>query len=552
MPHNWKAIEKMPEPEASVFDADVVVVGAGPVGLAAGLLLARSGLSSVILERHAQRSHHPKARGIRLRASELLKLWGFDAELRQIAAPSEIHRFIYVDTLAGEEIARTKPAVGNFGEWSAAALYRVPQDQLERVLEQRVLTEQGSTLRTGQTVVALDQDEDGVTVVAETADGGRATTRARYAIVADGVGSRLRGQLGIGFGQPGATPYWQSVYWTGDVGELTADRPAIMYFTQTGGDTLVGLAPAGGAHRWVTIIQRPPSEERPAPLTVAEAEAVMRRAIGRDDQRLEVLDSATFKISADVAEAYRKGRVFLAGDAAHSLPPSGGFGINTGLADVHNLVWKLEWVLRGLAPESLLDSYERERKAVAESNAAWSTVNAKRMVGLKVAMGKNDRDEIRRLVDEQSSHLEPIEQDLGFLYRPSDGGDTAPHEAPAYERLTVGARAPHALLEGGLSTLELFENRLTLVTAPGSAWRAAGDACTERPALQLLTVGEAPLLGVGAQLRERYPFGDGGAVLVRPDGHVAWQARDDAGASAQALAEVIERVANGALIAASV
>lgn len=502
------------------LDADVIIVGAGPVGLAAGLLLEQHGLTGIIVDRRETRSGHPKARGLRLRASELAALWGFDQPLRAIAMPSEIHRFVYCETVAGAEIARTSTMASADGTWSCVPPYRVAQDRLEEIMEPRVLSAKGISLVRGRTAVAVDQDESSATVEFTGADGTRSVLRGRYVIAADGVGSGIRGQLGIEFGSAGPTPYWHSLYWHGDLRDITSDRPAIMYYTRTGGQSLVGVAPAGGDDRWVTIAQNPPSLERPAPLEHDEAVALIRRAVGRDDLEVDLDSSETFRISADVAAEYSRGRIFLAGDAAHSLPPTGGFGINTGFADVHNLVWKLAAVQRGVAPTALLDSYQSERKPVAQSNADWSTTNAKRFVAVKQALIADDRAELQRLLDDQQSHVDPLGQDLGFTYGPPDDG--AP---PAYAHLVLGGRAPHAVVDDGSgprSTLAVFDGTFTLVVGSSdSPWLAAVDRAAH-PRLAVLVLGEGALTPVDATLAERYGLDMDGAALVRPDGHVGW------------------------------
>ncbi|GGF11814.1 FAD-dependent monooxygenase [Subtercola lobariae] len=524
---------------------DVLVVGAGPVGLAAALLLQRAGLTGAVLERKTELGHHPKARGIRLRASELMRIWGFDEALRARSMPGETHRFIYTEALSGEEIARTPPGPAGDDDWASAERYRVAQDELEAVLDGQVAIEcEAVDVLRGYEVVGVENVADGVIATVLGPGGARLSIHSSYLIAADGVGSRVRTLLGLTLGDGRPAPYWQSVYWRGDLSAYTADRPAIMYYTQTGGDSLVGIAPAGGRDRWVTIVQRPVTDARPDALTCDEAVALIRSAVGVDDLTVDVVSSATFRISADVLEHYRVGRVFFAGDSAHSLPPTGGFGINTGFADIHNLVFKLAWVLRGVAPDSLLDSYESERQLVARSNAEWSSVNAKRMIALKKALAANDRPEIVRLVAEQAGHVDPLDQDLGFTYAtpaatatpsatatPAVPAAPAPDARPSFTRLTLGARAPHARVltqRGERSTHDLFEGRLTLVVAPhGDAWIEAAAALPPNLALQTVRIGSGPLLAADAALAERYDFGDVGAGLIRPDGHVAWITHDE-------------------------
>jgi putative polyketide hydroxylase len=497
------------------FDTQVIVVGAGPVGLAAALLFERDGVDAIVLERADARSRHPKARGLRLRASELLRAWGFDDSLRARAMKDETHRFIYCETLAGEEIARTAPAASATGSWSSTPQFRVAQDKLEDVLESELGARASRVqLRRGVSVVAVREIDGGVAVDATGPDGVIETLTARYLVAADGVASPVRGLLGLRLGERRPTPYWHSFYWRGDLSAFTADRPAIAYYTRTGGDAMVGIAPAGDPDRWVTLVQNPPSSERPESIDDEHAIEVIRRAVGVPDLPVDMISNTTFRIGSDVLDTYRVGRVFFVGDAAHALPPTGGFGINTGFADIHNLAWKLALVLDGTAPETLLASYDPERRPVAVSNVAWSSSNNGRLVAMRKALTADDRAEVVRLVGEQANHVDPLVQDIGFSYV-----DLDPDAAPAYERIALGARAPNAevTIDGhAVSTLDLFEGRITLVAQPGSPWLSAGQtAVTE---LQRLTLDA----GTDGRLAERFPLGPVGAALVRPDGHVGW------------------------------
>jgi 2-polyprenyl-6-methoxyphenol hydroxylase-like FAD-dependent oxidoreductase len=494
-------------------NTDVVVIGAGPVGLAAALLLNGFGLRTVVLDRRTEPASHPKARGIRLRASELLNVWGFDAELRPAAMPDESHRFIYCESVAGEELARTAPAPPDASELASTLSYRVTQDTLERALDRRVREAPNVELRRGVEATAVRQDARGVEVDVVTADGTAEVVRATYALAADGAASGVRAGLGIRLGSGIPRGYWHSVLWRSDMTALVRDRPAIVFYTQAGGDALVGVGAAGTDGRWVTFVQLPPTAERPDPFGDDEALRITREAIGDPRHPVELLGTATFRIGADVADSYRDGRVFLVGDAAHVLPPTGGFGINTGFADVHDLVWKLAAVLRGDAPESLLDTYERERRPVALSNIAWSEANRERLIAMQAALREGDGAQLQSLVDEQGAHVSPLGQDLAFSYS-GEGGDPA-----VLRRATAGARAPHARLGDG-SIHALLEGRLTVLVGSAGAAMALREAVADRSGL-IAVVDLGGLEDPAGHLRERYAAAFTGAVIVRPDGHVA-------------------------------
>ena len=415
-------------------------MGAGPVGLATGLLLGRAGHRALVVDRLPRGSPHPKARGVRLRGSELLRVWGMDEPLRAQAMPGESQRFIYGESVCGREIARTRP-IDRSGEVpSSAAPYRVPQDVLEEILASAVAAFAPAVqLRRGAEVVSTDQDADGVAArVRDVRDGEMSTVRARYLLACDGVGSSVRAGLGLSLGERGTRQYWHSILWRGDLAELTRGRPAIVYYTRAGDEALVGIGAAGRGDRWVTFVQYPALTVRPEPMTEAAAVDITRRAVGRPDLPLTVLGMATFRIGADVVDRYRVGRVFLVGDSAHTLPPTGGFGINTGFGDAHNLVWKLSWVLRGVAPDELLDTYQRRTPAGRRLQRRLVLAQRAAAGGHPVGLPGRDSDELQRLVDEQTAHVDPLAQDIGFSYRPIPSGKSP------ITTLVIGARAPHA------------------------------------------------------------------------------------------------------------
>ena len=271
----------------------------------------------------------------------------------------------------------------------------------------------------------------------------------------------------------------------------------------------------GQANRWIYDIEwHPEAGETLADWPAERWLARLRAAAGLPNLEVEIIGVFPWDFGAAVARRQQLGRAFLVGDAAHRTTPRGGTGLNTGIADAHNLGWKLAWVIRGWAAESLLDSYEAERAPVGRANAEASMHTA---VGAKV---------------------DPLAHDFGVRYLSSAvvGGRLA------------GQRAPHAWVtvqDRRISTLDLFADRLTLLTGPdGERWRAeAAELADEGVPIVSYSVGREFADPDGA-FAAAYGLGSGGAVLVRPDGYVAWDSAYSSGltAAVQALIGVRELV----------
>lgn len=505
--------------------APVAVVGAGPTGLSAAILLARFGVPCTVFEQESIVSDHPKARGVRVRTMELFRQWGIEPALRAKGLPQDALRFIYCDTLTGRELARTEDLEADAFAASPTASCRVSQDVVQQALRDKARTEPTIEMRDATRVTHVAQTADGVTVATE--DGGR--FECSYLIAADGAGSGIRERLGYPETDRSAASWWQSVYWRGDIQRWTADRPCIHFITGADTGNHVLIASVDGRHRWVTLRVFPPGEERPSDLNPDDARAIIRGAVGDPDVDADILDIKTFRLGALNSEHYRDGRIFLIGDAAHVLLPTGGMGMNSGIQDAHNLVWKLAFVLRDLADPRVLDTYEIERRPVAESNIAWSTENAKRFGELRGAMAEGDKERVATLLAAQRGHVSALGQDLGFVYDDgfviADGTSKPPSTPDHYEpQARPGHRAPAQWLEtkaGRISTIDLYDAAMTLlVGAEGEAWHSEVPA---GPHLQVLRIGVDPLVTEGADLHEVHGIARNGAVLVRPDGHVAWR-----------------------------
>jgi putative polyketide hydroxylase len=255
---------------------------------------------------------------------------------------------------------------------------------------------------------------------------------------------------------------------------------------------------------------------------------------------VEIVDIAPWKAIADVATSFRRGRVLLAGDAAHTVPPNGGFGGNTGVQDAFNLAWKLALVLDGHAQPALIATYDAERRPIG----ALTVEQAYSRYVLRTAPYLGT-DHIQPLVDDLSL-------EIGHRYRSAavlaeDGADDGlPYVNPRESRGLPGTRAPHVWLERDerpLSTLDLFGRRFALLVGEdGGAWR---DCATEAAAQAGVALDIHRIAGTGvlanpdARFAEAYGITASGATIVRPDGYVGWRAADDAGASRESVARVL-------------
>jgi putative polyketide hydroxylase len=532
-----------------MIEVPVLIVGGGPVGLTASILLSQHGIRSLLAERHPGTAVHPKARGINARTMEMYHQVGVAPAIHAAGLPPDRARFIvWSKTLAGEEIERRIPGRSRAENQSVSPVRNClcAQDYLEPVLRTYAEHETRGALRFNADVTAFEQDEAGVTVTLtdRAASGSEAETRVRtrYVVAADGAQSKIRRTLGVRM--IGKEDVYESVnvLINADLRPWTEHRPSALYFIEHP-EIKATFLTIDGIDRWGFLVNSLADYGlTPADFTPERTIELVRLAVGVPDLAVKVLGVAPWTASAHVAENYGHGRIFLAGDAAHEMPPTGGFGLNTGVQDVQNLAWKLAGVLHGWAAPSLLGTYDVERRPVGRAITEQSLVNS-------ISMGRLGRTPgLARpeYLNEQGLIFGASYQSSAVI---SDGTPPLAVKNPVTDYVPSarpGGRAPHVWLERNgerISTIDLVGRRFVLF-ASGTAWHEAAQRMASRVPLDVLTIGAGgDLADPEGQWRATYGVEEGGAVLVRPDGYVAWRSRervaDPVGALRAALASIL-------------
>ncbi|MEW2261278.1 FAD-dependent oxidoreductase [Streptomyces sp. NPDC047853] len=359
----------------AVHRVPVLIVGGSLVGLSTSVFLGRLGIRHTLVERHAGTSIHPRGRGNNVRTMEIFRVSGTEPDIRKAAATlADNHGIFQTPTLvgdAGEWLFKEMDAGGGLARFSPSSWCLCSQNDLEPELLTHA-TNLGGDLRFGTELLSFDADADGVTAVVKSRETGEHTTiRADYLVAADGPRSPVREQLGIGQSGPGDLFHNVSItFRSRRLADVVGDRRFIVCYL-TSEDADGALLPVDNKENWVFHAPWHPEQgETVEDFTDERCAAHIRRAIGAEDLDVEITGKAPWHAAQRVARSYRSGRVLLAGDSAHEMSPTGAFGSNTGIQDAHNLAWKLAAVLEGWAGEGLLDTYDAERRPVAEATSA--------------------------------------------------------------------------------------------------------------------------------------------------------------------------------------
>ncbi len=524
------------------IEVPVLIVGGSLVGMSAALLLGHHGVPALVVEHHRGTAIHPRAAMITQRTMEVFRTVGVE----QIVLKKSDEQFVQdgaimaVETLAGKELAWF---IANLNEGvrdvSPSSRIFITQSLLEPLLKSRA-EELGAQLRFATEMTSFEEDATGVTAEIRERDTGKTSTvRARYLIAADGSHSRIRERLGIRMLGRGVFSKSITIYFRGDVSPLLRGRNlSVMYVLNS---TLSGFfrieKPFTSGFLAVHWLGDPknPITDVSKDLTNERALELLYAGLGTRDIPVTIENVMQWDATADTAESFQHGRIFLAGDAAHVMPPSGGFGGNTGVQDAHNLAWKLALVLNGAAGPELLPTYDLERRPAAAFTVeqAYSRYVTRSAPYLRA-------DDLQAI--QNDLHIE-----LGYCYHspaviPEDADDGIPHENPRDSKGKPGTRAPHVLLERNeeqISTLDLFGRNFVLLVGPeGDSWREGARAAAKQLGIELdiHEIGKNGVADPAGVFSSAYAITRSGAVLVRPDGFVAWRSKDAGGAAAFARA----------------
>jgi 2-polyprenyl-6-methoxyphenol hydroxylase-like FAD-dependent oxidoreductase len=515
----------------------VLIVGAGPVGLALAGDLGWRGVPCRLIEQTDGRIEQPKMDLVGVRTMEFCRRWGIADWVRDAPYPGDYPQdCVWVTDLNGYELGRERfpgRAFEACPPQSPQKRERVPQDMFDPILQRFALSFDCVELQHQTALISFEEGPEHVrATVRDVRTGATRTVTADYLIGTDGGASTVREGAGITMsGKPALTYATNVLFRCADFPSLHRMGKAYRFiFIGLEGTWLTIVAVNGGDRFRMSIVGTPDKVNH----NEADIRAALRRAMGKDFD-YEILSVMRWVRRELVADRYGGGRVFIAGDSAHLMSPTGALGMNTGIQDAVDLGWKLEAVVRGWGGAELLRSYESERRPVALRNVAASTENLGRMLSTRdrkpppeVFADVPQADAIRREYGDWFTQTMRHEWfmngfHLGYRYDDSpivwpDGTPAPPLERSTYTQTArPGARAPHVFLPDGRSTLDLFGRGFTLLRLGPEA--PSGEGMLRAAAEAGVPVRVVPL--DFPEVREAYGRA---LVLVRPDGHVAWRA----------------------------
>lgn len=532
------------------INVPVLIVGVGPVGLALACELGSRGVKALLVERRDGSITLPKMNQVGVRTMEFCRRWGVAQRVQEASIPDDFPRTITFVTSTGpngHEMARYEfPSRRDESLVdSPEALQRCSQLYFDPILRDLAVSFPSVSLQYKAVLDSFEQDGDGVTAVVEDLSlGVRFNVRSSYLVGCDGAVSGVREKTGIGLLEDRPLSFNNNIFFrSSDLDSLCPRGRAMMQWIIGPNGVWAMLSSVDGKDLWRLSV-RSESGDR---VTKEQAADLIRRAVGRDFVFETVEPILSWVRRSALAESFSDGRVFLCGDSAHQLSPTGGFGMNTGIQEAVDLGWKLAAVLQGWGGPRLLSSYDSERRPIAKRAVDEGAYNFKQFnklpIGTEIcdetAEGQALRDRIGRTIIEErfDREYDMIGMALGYRYESSpivvaDGSAEPPDDPTKYvPTARPGHRAPHAWIDGGRSTLDLFGHGYTLLRL--GAEPIAVDAIMEAAARKSvpLAVIDLPQLHVHELYQRRL-------VLVRPDGHVAWRG-DQIPAEPEKLIDVV-------------
>lgn len=524
----------------------VLIVGGSLVGLTTSVLLASHGVQNLVVERHRGTAIHPRAAMLHQRTTEVFRELGLGETVARAADLEFVQNgaIMAAEALGGKELHYFQTNVNEgVDHLSPEPRLFITQIGLEPILRAKA-QELGAENRFSTELVSFEEQSDGVRSVIRNRDTGEEqVVHSSYLVAADGAHSMVRDQLGIKRLGHGSFANCITIYFKADIDALIGERNlSVIYINQPGllGFFRYSIKRDGG---FLVVFSALDENGEKIPDVSAHADTeqcirYVRTALGAaDDLPIEIESVQRWEAAARWAERFSGGRVFIAGDAAHEMPPTGGFGGNTGIVDAHNLAWKLAYVLQGKAGEGLLASYEPERRQAAEMTAEQAYTRY--VLRVDNSLGTDNLKET----------LDDISIELGPVYASGAVVGSTPSATPVTQSARepgahLGARAPHLWVTRGgkrISTLDLFGREFVLLTGEkGQGW---ADAAASASGVQVYRIGPTGEVVAGdGEFENAYGLGSDGAVLVRPDGVIAWRVDALPADPAAELNSALERV----------
>ncbi len=528
----------------------VLIVGGGLSGLASALFLAKHNIEYLLIERHPSTAIHPKAGGLTLRTMELFRELGLEQRIKLAGKALENCRGrIAVHTIAEankEELEQMRATqYGNDEELLQKIEKISPSKQTacyQIILEEMMLQyvkKLGGKLSFYHELVSFEQNENGViAMIRDRKTEKESVIHCDYVIAADGAKSKIREHLGItteGRGTIGG--YYMNIYFEADLsGFIQGD--AFGFSMVLHPEVLGALIPVDNVSKWIYHVAYDPIKgERPEDFTIERCKQIIQTAIGSTNVESEILSVLPWEATEGTATKFQENRVFLVGDSAHIMPPTGGFGSNTGIQDAHNLAWKLAAVIKGAAKPKLLETYHEERYPVAKLTTDHASSILFRAAGRE---------------EGNLSNLDSLAVTVGYQYC----SEAIIDESNTSHRMDIvdlngrpGTRAPHfwGTYEGKeVSILDLFGSNFVLLSGgESSAWTEAANVVSSRLGVKIKVyqVGLAgDFIDQGNFFRKLYGIENGGAVVIRPDGFIGWRTENEVVKPGILLEEIMNRL----------